>query len=105
MVPDGNELFLGLAALAVLVAGGITLPGSIRTQMGRYRAPLTATAIIGALAMLGPWTIFPRVLYALPLVAQIRERSVGDKVTLKILRNGQSQDINVTLINKPTTNQ
>jgi hypothetical protein len=73
MVPDGNELFLGLAALAVLVAGGITLPGSIRTQMGRYRAPLTATAIIGALAMLGPWTIFPRVLYALPLVAQIRE--------------------------------
>ena len=42
---------------------------------------------------------------SLSLVAQIRERSVGDKVTLKILRNGQSQDINVTLINKPTTNQ
>jgi putative serine protease PepD len=42
---------------------------------------------------------------SLSLVAQIRERSVGDKVTLKILRNGQSKDINVTLINKPTTNQ
>ena len=42
---------------------------------------------------------------SLSLVAQIRERSVGDKVTLKILRDGQSKDITVTLINKPTTNQ
>ncbi|HZW44711.1 MAG TPA: trypsin-like peptidase domain-containing protein [Dermatophilaceae bacterium] len=42
---------------------------------------------------------------SLSLVAQIRERSVGDKVTLKILRDGQSQDISVTLITKPTTNQ
>jgi len=72
-VPDGNELFLGLAALAVLVAGGIALRGSIRAQMGRYRPPLTAAAIIGALAMLGPWTFFPRILYELPLVAEVRE--------------------------------
>jgi putative serine protease PepD len=41
----------------------------------------------------------------LSLVAQIRERSVGDSVTLKILRDGQSKDISVTLITKPTTNQ
>ena len=42
---------------------------------------------------------------SLSLVAQVRERSVGDKVTLKIVRDGQTQDINVTLITKPTTNQ
>ena len=42
---------------------------------------------------------------SLSLVGQIRERSVGDKVTLKILRDGQSKDINVTLITKPTTNR
>jgi len=42
---------------------------------------------------------------SLSLVAQVRERSVGDKVTLKIVRDGQSQDLSVTLIAKPTTNQ
>ncbi|NMM23800.1 MAG: PDZ domain-containing protein [Phycicoccus sp.] len=42
---------------------------------------------------------------SLSLVAQIRERSVGDRVTLKILRDGQSKDIDVTLIIKPATNQ
>jgi len=42
---------------------------------------------------------------SLSLVAQVRERSVGDKVTLKIVRDGQSKDISVTLITKPTTNQ
>ena len=41
---------------------------------------------------------------SLSLVAQVRERNVGDTVTLKIVRNGQTQNINVTLINKPTTN-
>jgi len=42
---------------------------------------------------------------SLSLVAQVRERTVGDKVTLKVLRDGQSKDINVTLIAKPTTSQ
>ena len=42
---------------------------------------------------------------SLSLVAQVRERSVGDKVTLKIVRDGQSKDISVTLVAKPTTNQ
>ena len=42
---------------------------------------------------------------SLSLVAQVREHSVGDKVTLKIVRDGQSKDISVTLISKPTTNQ
>ncbi|MHB8274825.1 MAG: S1C family serine protease, partial [Dermatophilaceae bacterium] len=34
---------------------------------------------------------------SLSLVAQVRARSVGDKVTLKIVHDGQSRDINVTL--------
>jgi putative serine protease PepD len=42
---------------------------------------------------------------SLSLVAQVREHAVGDKVTLKIVRDGQSKDINVTLVAKPTTNQ
>ena len=42
---------------------------------------------------------------SLSLVAQVRERSVGDKVTLKIVRNGQTKAMNVTLISKPPTNQ
>jgi putative serine protease PepD len=42
---------------------------------------------------------------SLSLVAQVRERNVGDKVTLTVLRSGQSKNINLTLIAKPTTNQ
>ena len=42
---------------------------------------------------------------SLSLVAQVRERTVGDKVTLKVVRDGQSKDISVTLTSKPTTNQ
>ena len=40
---------------------------------------------------------------SLSLVAQIRERTAGDKVTLKILRDGQPKNISVTLTNKPST--
>lgn len=72
-VPDNNELYIGLAALAVLVIAAVTVPGMIRAQMGRYRTPLIASAILGVLAMLGPWTIFPRVLYEIPFVAEVRE--------------------------------
>ena len=42
---------------------------------------------------------------SLSLVAQVRERTVGDKVTIKIVRDGQDKDISVTLASKPTTNQ
>ncbi|MEO8556322.1 MAG: trypsin-like peptidase domain-containing protein [Actinomycetota bacterium] len=42
---------------------------------------------------------------SLSLVAQVREHSVGDKVTFKILRDGQSRDISATLTDKPSTNQ
>jgi putative serine protease PepD len=41
---------------------------------------------------------------ALSLVAQVRERSVGEKVALTILRNGQRSNINATLASRPTTN-
>jgi putative serine protease PepD len=40
---------------------------------------------------------------SLSLVAQVRERNVGDKVNITFVRNGQSHNINVTLIAKPTT--
>jgi putative serine protease PepD len=40
---------------------------------------------------------------SLSLVAQVRERTVGDKVTLQVVRDGQSKNISVTLISKPTT--
>ena len=72
-VPDANDLFIGLAALAVLMAGAIFLRGPVQTQMGRYRWPLTVAALIGALAMLGPWTFFPVLLYVLPFVTEVRE--------------------------------
>jgi putative serine protease PepD len=42
---------------------------------------------------------------SLSLVAQVRERNVGDKVTITVVRNGQHKDISVTLITKPTTGQ
>ena len=42
---------------------------------------------------------------SLSLVAQVRERTVGDKVTLKIVRDGQAREVSVTLTSKPTTNQ
>jgi putative serine protease PepD len=42
---------------------------------------------------------------SLSLVAHVRERTVGDKVVVKIVRNGQSKDLTATLTIKPTTNQ
>ena len=42
---------------------------------------------------------------SLSLVAQVRERTVGDKVIVKIVRNGQSKDLTATLTSKPKTNQ
>ena len=42
---------------------------------------------------------------SLSLVAQVRERTVGDKATIKIVRDGQNKDISVTLASKPSTNQ
>ena len=42
---------------------------------------------------------------ALSLVAQVRERGVGDKVTLTVLRDGKRQDIKVTLASKPSAGQ
>jgi len=38
---------------------------------------------------------------SLSLVAQVREHNVGDKVTLKVVRDGRSRDVNVTLVAKP----
>ena len=40
---------------------------------------------------------------SLSLVAQVRERNVGDSVTLTVLRNGQRKTIDATLVAKPTT--
>ena len=37
------------------------------------------------------------------LVAQIRERTAGEKVTLTIIRDGKRQDVSVTLAAKPTS--
>ena len=42
---------------------------------------------------------------SMSLVAQVRQHNVGDKVTLKVVRNGKSENIDVTLIAKPATNQ
>ncbi|MDQ5841336.1 MAG: trypsin-like peptidase domain-containing protein, partial [Chloroflexota bacterium] len=42
---------------------------------------------------------------SLSLVAQVRERTAGEKVTLKIVSGGQAKDISVTLADKPATNQ
>jgi S1-C subfamily serine protease len=37
-------------------------------------------------------------------VAQVREHSVGDNVTLTIVRNGQTHDLSATLTKQGTTN-
>jgi putative serine protease PepD len=41
---------------------------------------------------------------SLSLVAQVREHSVGDKMTLTIVRNGHTQDLSATVTQKGTTN-
>jgi putative serine protease PepD len=41
----------------------------------------------------------------LSLVAQVRERGVGDKARLTIVRDGQRRDVQVTLASKPSSNQ
>jgi putative serine protease PepD len=40
---------------------------------------------------------------SLSLVAQVRQHAVGDTVTFQVVRSGQAQDINATLIAKPAT--
>ncbi|MEP7192798.1 MAG: trypsin-like peptidase domain-containing protein [Actinomycetota bacterium] len=40
---------------------------------------------------------------SLSLVAQVRERSVGDKVTITVLRDGKSRDVDANLVIKPAT--
>jgi putative serine protease PepD len=40
---------------------------------------------------------------SLSLVAEVRERNVGEQVSLTIVRAGQTKNFNVTLINKPPT--
>jgi putative serine protease PepD len=42
---------------------------------------------------------------SLSLVAQVRERAVGETVTLQVVRDGQTRDIKATLVAKPTTGQ
>ncbi|MEO8518625.1 MAG: PDZ domain-containing protein, partial [Dermatophilaceae bacterium] len=42
---------------------------------------------------------------SLSLVAQVRERTVGDKVIIKIVRDGQTKELSATLTSKPATNQ
>jgi putative serine protease PepD len=42
---------------------------------------------------------------SLSLVAQVRERAVGDTVTLQVVRDGHSRDVKAVLIAKPTTGQ
>jgi putative serine protease PepD len=42
---------------------------------------------------------------SLSLVAQVRERTAGDKVTIRIVRDGQTKDVAVTLTNRPATVQ
>ena len=39
------------------------------------------------------------------LVAQVRERTVGEKVTLTVVRGGKQMDVPVTLATRPDTNQ
>ena len=39
---------------------------------------------------------------SLSLVAQVRQHSVGDKMTLTIVRNGQKMDLSATLTSKGT---
>ena len=42
---------------------------------------------------------------SLSLVAQVRERTVGDKVIIKIVRDGQNKVLSAILTSKPATNQ
>jgi putative serine protease PepD len=42
---------------------------------------------------------------SLALVANIRERAVGDKVTLTVLRSGKQVTLTTTLVAKATTSQ
>ena len=44
-----------------------------------------------------------RVDSALSLVGQVRERSVGDKVTLKVLRDSGTIEVEVTLAERSTS--
>jgi hypothetical protein len=72
-VPDANSLYLGLGTVAVLALVSVREPAQLRRRFGRFWWSVVAILVFGVLAMLGPWTFFPRILYFLPLVSQVRE--------------------------------
>lgn len=72
-VPDANTLFIGIAGLAaVLIALALVRRRALAALRG-YGWAIAGIGLLGALAMLGNWTPFPRVLHSLPLLAQVRE--------------------------------
>ena len=86
VVSDGSAK--RAAAVVVNVVGG-TPADKAGVQAGDAIIAIDGNAIDGSLS----------------LVAQVRERTVGDKVIIKIVRNGQNKDLSAILTSKPATNQ
>lgn len=71
---DGNSLFIGGAALLMLLAFAMTPALRAHTAGPRRRLlALAAIALLATAAALGQFTPIARVLHAIPLVSQIRE--------------------------------
>lgn len=72
---DGNNMFIGLAPLAVILVVAFIGRKQLRqTELWhKYSAFVTSTLVFSAVAMLGYVTWFAVVLYELPLVYQIRQ--------------------------------
>jgi hypothetical protein len=72
-VIDNNAVYLTLGGLAIVLLVAGTHRSRLWRSLGEQRWAVIAILIIGALTMAGSWTFIPRILYAIPFAAEVRE--------------------------------
>jgi len=74
-ISDGNDIFIGLAPLFVILVGWYLAAGKIRKteQWKRHSFLVTSMLVFSVTAMLGYITWFAVILYKLPVVYEIRQ--------------------------------
>lgn len=74
-IKDGNAIFIGLGALALILVGIFSFGRQLRHNKRWLdnRLFIVSLIILGLMSMIGYWTFFAVVLYKLPFVYQIRQ--------------------------------
>ncbi len=74
-IRDGNDIFMGLLPLALLILAAIFVRKQIKDSPAwqKYSRFITYLVVFSFIAMIGYWTWFAVILYELPFVYQVRQ--------------------------------